>query len=81
MDVTALLVGAFLLAHVSPPVGFGARLLFVTLLGLLPGLVVNLPYWNWYGFPTNYTVAQLADHVMGFLAAGLVLAGLVKPRS
>ncbi len=81
VDVTALLVGAFLLAHVSPLVGFGSRLLFVTLLGLLPGLVVNLPYWNWYGFPTNYTVAQLADHVMGFLAAGLVLAGLVKPRS
>ena len=81
MDVTALLVGAFLLAHVSPLVGFGSRLLFVTLLGLLPGLGVNLSYWNWYGFTTDYTVAQLADHVMGLLAAGLVLAGLVKPRS
>ena len=81
VDIVALLVGAFLLAQASGLAGFGARVLFVALLGLLPTLVVNLPYWNWYGFPADYTLAQLADHVIGFFVAGLVLAGLVKPSS
>ncbi len=69
-----MLVRAFLLAHVSGLASFGTRVLFVTLLGLLPTLAVNR-----YRFPTDYTVAQPADHLIGFFAAGLVLAGLVKP--
>ena len=81
VDIVALLVAAWLLAQATGLAGFGARVFFVMLLGLLPTLVVNLPYWNWYGFPTNYTLAQLGDHVVGFLAAGLVLGGLIKPSS
>ncbi len=78
-DIAALFVGAWLLAQASGLAGYGARVLFVTVLGLLPTLVVNLPYWNWYGFPTDYTLAQLADHLIGFLVAGLVTAGVIKP--
>jgi hypothetical protein len=48
-------------------------------LGLLSSLAVNVPFWNWYDFPGTYTVAQLADHTIGFALAGLVLAKLIDP--
>jgi hypothetical protein len=36
--------------------------------------------WNWFELPTTYTAAQVLDGVLGFLAMGLVLAAIVKPR-
>jgi hypothetical protein len=54
-------------------------LLFVALLGVLPFLMVNFPYWNWYGFPIDFTLTELADKFIGFCLAGLVLAAMVKP--
>ena len=78
-NILAALVAAFLLSWVGGALaGFGARVLFVTTLGLLPGLEVDLSYWNWYGFPTNYTLAAIADHLLGWTAAGLVLAAILK---
>ena len=55
------------------------RVGFVLLLGLLPFFTLSFPYWNWYGFPTNFTLAQLADKLITYLVAGLVLAALVEP--
>ena len=53
-------------------------MLFVTLLGCLAWVVVYLPYWNWYGFPIDFTLAALAEYAIGFFLAGLVLAAMVK---
>jgi len=36
-------------------------------------------YWNWYGFPTVFTAAQLADRLIGFVLIGVTLAAIVKP--
>ncbi len=58
---------------------FGARLLFVALIGLVVGLAIPVSYWNWYGFPGAYTLAEMANEVIGFGAAGLVLAWRMKP--
>ncbi|MEK7404507.1 MAG: hypothetical protein AAB225_05320 [Acidobacteriota bacterium] len=58
---------------------FGARLLFVTSIGLVVGLAVPVSYWNWYGFPGAYTLAEMAQEVIGFGAAGLILAWRIKP--
>jgi hypothetical protein len=59
--------------------GFGGRVVFVTLLGLFPLLSVDLPYWNWYRFPSAYTAAQFVEHLVGYLVGGLVVAAIVKP--
>ena len=59
--------------------GSAARLGFVTLMGLIPTLRSELPYWNWYGFPGVYTAAQFAVHLVGFLVGGLVLAWFIRP--
>jgi hypothetical protein len=37
--------------------------------------------WNWYGYPTDFTVVQLAEHTVGWLLAGLVLASIVRPST
>ena len=51
---------------------------FVSLIGLVPTLNAELPYWNWYGFPSTYVLATGFVHLMGFVVAGLVVAALVK---
>src|SRR5215469_4886467 len=33
-----------------------------------------VPYWNWYRFPTNFTLAALIEQVIGWLLAGAVMA-------
>ena len=78
-DVVAGMLAALLLATASPLLSrYSARLLFVTLLGALPWLTINFPYWNWYGFPTDFTLIELLNTLLTFLCGGLVLAGIVK---
>src|SRR5262249_53899976 len=49
-DFVIMLIAAMLLAQVMTK-RFGGRVLFVTAMGLLPTLGVEVPQWNWYGFP------------------------------
>jgi hypothetical protein len=79
-DVGVMLLAAFLLSRAVALTSFGGRLLFVTLIGLVPTLNAELPYWNWSGFPTLYIMSQGLIHLVGFLLGGLVAAWLVKPR-
>jgi hypothetical protein len=80
-DVLAMTIAAFLLSKAIPVKGYLMRVMFVGLMGLLPTLQVDLPQWNWYGFPTVFVMAQLVVHLVGFLAAGLVVAKLVAGES
>lgn len=58
----------------------GGRVGFVVAAGILAAMVTNVPYWNWYGFPTNYSLSYATIQVVGFLCAGIVIA-LVLGRS
>jgi hypothetical protein len=77
-DVAVMLIAAFLLSRATMLKGCAARLLFVTLMGLIPTLSTDMPQWNWYGFPDVYFGAQFLVHLFGFAAGGLVLARIVK---
>jgi hypothetical protein len=81
-DIAAALVAAILLA-ITAPAGYPRRLLIVVLMGLFGGCLINLPYWNWYGFPGNFTAFSLLDEVLRATAGGLVLAAIVikRPRA
>jgi hypothetical protein len=57
---------------------YRARILFVTMAGVLAALPTNISYWNWYGFPANYTAAYMLTQIVGFLCAGLVIAKIVR---
>jgi hypothetical protein len=58
---------------------YTSRVGLILVLGVLSGIATNVEYWNWYGFPANYTVGVIADEVIGFLVVGLIVAALVKP--
>jgi hypothetical protein len=79
-DVLSMIVAAFLLARIGAAT-FLARMLFVTALGLLPGLRAQIPMWNWYAFPASYAMAQTAIDLVGFALGGLVLAKMVQSRA
>jgi hypothetical protein len=77
--VEAILV-VFLLTQTKIE-SFGGRVGFVLAAGILAAITTNIPYWNWYGFPSNYTAAYMSIEIIGFLCAGLVAALLLRDRS
>ena len=80
-NVLAALVVSLLLAMAASAMpAFGMRVLAVAMVGLVPGLDVDVSYWNWYGFPASYTAAALTDHVIGWSLAGLALAAIHKSK-
>lgn len=58
---------------------FGGRVGFIFVAGILASLATNVPYWNWYGFPTVYTACYMLIQLIGFLLVGVV-AALMLPR-
>ena len=79
LDVVLALIGAILVAWAGLA-SFGSRLAFVTLAGVMAALLSNVQYWNWYAFPSNYTLATIATQVIGFFLAGIVIALIVRSR-
>src|SRR5271168_1936329 len=62
--VAAFVMSWLLAMSAGALAGFGQRVLFVALIALFGGFVTDLPYWNWYGFPGNYTAAHLIGIVL-----------------
>lgn len=60
---------------------FGGRVGFVFVAGILAAIATNVSYWNWYGFPTNYTLSYMVIQVVGFLCAGIVAALVLKKNT
>ncbi len=73
-DLAAGLIAAILLYFTA--LGFVGRLLFVTAMGVFSWLTSSVPWWNWYGFPAEMTVAAGIEMVVGWFLAGLVLAAV-----
>jgi hypothetical protein len=76
-NVVCALLAAILVSLLRP--GFMVRVACVTLVGILASIMTLVPYWNWYGFPTDFTLAQIAENAVGWFLAGLVLALIVRP--
>jgi hypothetical protein len=83
-NILAAIVAAMLLSMGIGSPGLAtlsSRVFFVTMLGLFASLSIEVSYWTWYGFPTNYTLAQFVDQLASWMFGGLVLGALIKPRS
>ncbi len=75
-EAVVSLIAAFLLAR-SVLFSYAARVGFVSAIGLAATLTTNLSYWNWYGFPTSYTLAAMLTEFVGYFAAGLAIAAIL----
>ena len=53
----------------------------VVVFALAAGFVCFLPNWNWWCFPTQYTIVNMMDLVIGWFLAGLAIAKIVAPDS
>jgi hypothetical protein len=79
-EVVVSMIAAFLLAQ-AVLTRYAARVGFVALVGLAAGLTTNVSYWNWYGFPTDYTATYAAIDIIAYVAAGLAIAAILKRRA
>jgi hypothetical protein len=50
------------------------------LLGVFGLCAVSSIYWNWYGFPNAFFLAQAVDMMVGWSLAGAMIARLISYR-
>jgi hypothetical protein len=55
--------------------GFVRRVQLAALMGVFAWLAINVPYWNWYRFPLDFTLGSLIQQVVGWVLAGAAIAG------
>ena len=79
-EVLEAILVIFLLTQTSIE-SFAGRVGFVFLAGILAAITTNIPYWNWYGFPSRYTAAYMSIEIIGFLCVGLIAALVLRNRS
>jgi peptidoglycan/LPS O-acetylase OafA/YrhL len=78
-ELIAAFLAVFLLAQ-TRLASYAARVAFVTVIGIIAAISTNVSYWNWYGFPGDYTAAYIFIQFVGFLCVGLVAAWVLKNR-
>lgn len=59
---------------------YGGRVMFVVVVGVIAGLLTEIPLWNWWGFSTGYMAAAMLDLVIASLLSGLAIARFAAPR-
>ncbi|MCZ6834373.1 MAG: hypothetical protein O7G85_01230 [Planctomycetota bacterium] len=78
-NVLAGLMAAMVIA--SAKCGYFSRVAIMGLLGLFTWFNTDASYWIWYGFPDEFTLVTGIGHIVGWLAAGIVVAAIVKPSA
>ena len=79
--LAAFVLSCLLAMSASALTQYLQRVLFVALVAVFGSLLIDLPYWNWYGFPGNYTAAHFAEFLITWGITGFALAAIVKPRT
>lgn len=76
IELALEIVQAIILAWVLTkfPAGLAGRTLAGAAVGVAVGISTNGSYWNWWGFPVDYTLASIVVQVVGYTLAGLVAA-------
>ena len=74
--VAAAVVSYVLFIAVST---YWRRVGVAALLGVFALFAIGSIYWNWYGFPNAFFLAQGVDMIVGWSLAGAVIARLIPP--
>src|SRR5581483_3833945 len=57
---------------------YSRRVAFVLTIGFVAAITTNVPYWNWYGFPSIYTLGYVFSQLIAFLVLGLIAGKVLK---
>lgn len=82
-NVVQALIVAFLLAQAALR-RFSSRLGFAFVIGVVAAITTNISFWNFYRFPTTFTISTIVFLIIAYFFVGLVAAAIVKssgPRS
>jgi hypothetical protein len=55
-----------------------SRFTFILVFAVAADILAHVPYWIWFCFDTNYTLVNMADFLIGWIFAGLAMAGLAR---
>ena len=58
---------------------FGRRMAVAILVGVSAAIAVSPSYTIWFGFPSDYTMAQMIVAFGDYVVGGLVIAALLRP--
>jgi len=75
-NIVCGLIAAFIIS--ATVASLTTRAVMITLMGLFAWVEVNLPYWNWYRFPADFTFGAGLDIVIGWLLGGFLIARLIQ---
>ncbi len=73
------LIAAWIVSMIAA--GYVTRVGVVTLIGVSAAIATNVSYWNWYGFPSDFTCAAILTEIVSGLVAGLAIAAVLRPRA
>lgn len=78
-DVVCALFLAFLYSLAAPGLRTTAqKILFPALIGVFTVFAIQVPYWNWYGFPAASIATGILEQGVAGLIAGGVFSKLLK---
>ena len=77
--ITAFFAAVLLYMTLAQNPSFWRRVTFVVLLAVFAGFMFPFSEWNWWRFPLGYTLVNVADGIVTWFLAGLVLAWRIKP--
>ncbi len=79
-ELVVCVVAAFLLAEAKLP-RLWERAGFVAAIGVVAALETNVSYRVWYGFPGDYTAAQIFMSFISYVVAGFAIGWWLKPTT
>jgi hypothetical protein len=80
-DVAAAVIAVLILARTT--LTRRGMIAAAAAMGLFGWFSISFPYWNWYGFPAAFVLAEAIDQVVGWALAGAAMAPIfmARPRS
>ena len=76
LGLSLQILGAFLLSWLlskTSGLPYRRKVLFAAVFGLAVGLLGAGPNWIWWRFAAGYTLVSIADGIIGWTLAGLVI--------
>jgi hypothetical protein len=72
---------AWILAVTAPATTYGQRVLIAVFVAAFGGILVPFEYWNWYKFPSDYTLTYGAGIIVTWGLTGAVMARLAGKQA